>query len=48
MDAMGARLDALRQEFRLERELLRSSMTIWLGSMFVVGLSRLFAALKLS
>ncbi len=48
IDAMGARIDALRQEFRLEQELLRSSMTIRLGSMFVVGLGLLFAALKLT
>ncbi len=48
IDAVGARVDALRQEFRLERELLRSSMTIRLGSMLVVGLSLLFAALKLT
>ncbi len=48
IDAMGARVDALRQEFRLEQELLRSSMTIRLGSMFVVGLGLLFAALKLT
>ena len=46
VDAMGARVDALRQEFRLEQEVLRSSMTIRLGSMLVVGLSLLFAALK--
>ncbi len=48
IDAMGTRLDALRREFRLEQEVLRSSMTIRLGSMFVVGLSLLFAALKLT
>ena len=48
IDAMGARLDALRQEVRMQQELLRSSMTIRLGSMFVVGLSLLFAALKLT
>ena len=46
--AMGARIDALRQEFRLEQELLRSSMTIRLASMLVVGLGLLFAALKLT
>jgi len=48
IDAMGSRLDALRQEVRMQQELLRSSMTIRLGSMFVVGLSLLFAALKLT
>jgi hypothetical protein len=48
IDAMGARVDALRQEIRMQQELLRSSMTIRLGSMFVVGLSLLFAALKLT
>jgi len=48
VDAMGTRLDSLRRELRLEQELLRSSMTIRLGSMFVVGLSLLFAALKLT
>ena len=48
IDAMCARLDALRQEVRMQQELLRSSMTIRLGLMFVVGLSLLFAALKLT
>jgi hypothetical protein len=46
IDAVGSRVDALRQEFRLEYEVLRSSMTMRLGSMIVVGLSLLFAALK--
>ncbi|MCU0758793.1 MAG: hypothetical protein MUF07_06300 [Steroidobacteraceae bacterium] len=48
IDAMGVRVDALRRELRLEQELLRSSMTIRLGSMLVVGLGVLFAALKLT
>ena len=48
IDAMGVRVDALRRELRLEQEVLRSSMTIRLGSMLVVGLSVLFAALKLT
>ena len=48
IDAMGLRVDALGREFRLEQEVLRSSMTIRLGSMLVVGLSVLFAALKLT
>ena len=46
IDAVGVRIDALRRELRLEQELMRSSMTIRLGSMLVVGLSVLFAALK--
>jgi hypothetical protein len=45
---MTAEFAAVRQENRSERELLRSSMTIRLGSMLVVGLSVLFAALKLT
>jgi hypothetical protein len=45
---MTAEFAAVRQENRSERELLRSSMTIRLGSMLVVGLSLLFAALKLT
>ena len=48
IDAMGLRVDALGREFRLEQEVLRSSMTIRLGSMLVVVLSVLFAALKLT
>lgn len=48
IDAIGVRVDALRRELRLEQELLRSSMTIRLGSLQVVGLSVLFAALKLT
>jgi hypothetical protein len=48
IDAMGVRVDALRRELRLEQEVLRSSMTIRLGSMLVVGLGVLFAALKLT
>jgi len=48
IDAVGSRVDALTREFRLERELLRSSMTIRLGSMLVVALGLLFAALKLT
>lgn len=48
IDAVGVRIDALRRELRLEQELMRSSMTIRLGSMLVVGLSLLFAALKLT
>jgi hypothetical protein len=45
---MHAEFAAVRQESRSEVELLRSSMTIRLGSMLVVGLSLLFAALKLT
>jgi hypothetical protein len=45
---MTAEFAAVRQEARSEIELLRSSMTIRLGSMLVVGLSLLFAALKLT
>jgi hypothetical protein len=48
IDALGARIEALRQEGRLELEVIRSSMTIRLGSMLVVCLSLLFAALKLT
>ena len=48
IDAIGVRVDALRRELRLEQELLRSSMTIRLGSLQVVGLSVFFAALKLT
>jgi putative aminopeptidase FrvX len=48
IDALGARVDALRQEGRLELQVIRSSMTIRLGSMLVVCLSLLFAALKLT
>ena len=48
IDAMCVRVDALRRELRLEQEVLRSSMTIRLGSMLVVGLGVLFAALKLT
>lgn len=48
IDAVGVGIDALRRELRLEQELLRSSMTIRLGSMLVVGSSVLFAALKLT
>ncbi len=48
IDAIGVRVDALRRELRLEQELLRSSMTLRLGSLQVVGLSVLFAALKLT
>jgi hypothetical protein len=46
--ALGSRLDALQQEVRLELELLRSSMTVRLGSILAVGLGVLFAALKLT
>ncbi len=45
---MQSEFAAVRQELRSELELLRSSMTIRLGSMLVVGLSLLFAALKLT
>ena len=52
---MGAMRDSLRQEIEANRvllehklELLRSSMTIRLGSMQIVGMGLLFAALKLT
>jgi hypothetical protein len=41
-------IENLRVITKAEMELLRSSMTVRLGSMFVVGLSLLFAALKLT
>ena len=41
-------IDNLRVVMESKLELLRSSMTIRLGSMLVVGLSLLFAALKLT
>lgn len=41
-------IDGLRKESKADMALLRSSMTIRLGSMLVVGLSLLFAALKLT
>jgi hypothetical protein len=45
---LESRLDALHMQFELKLELLSSSMTIRLGSMLLVGLSLLFAALKLT
>lgn len=41
-------IENLRAITKAEMDLLRSSMTIRLGSMFVVGLSLLFVALKLT
>ena len=41
-------IENLRLVTEAKLELLRSSMTIRLGSMLVVGLSLLFAALKLT
>ena len=41
-------IENLRVVTKAEMELLRSSMTIRLGSMLVVGLSLLFTALKLT
>jgi hypothetical protein len=41
-------IENLRVLMEAKLELLRSSMTIGLGSMLVVGLSLLFAALKLT
>lgn len=38
----------IQGKFKSEREPLCSSMTIPLGSMLIVGLSLLFAALKLT
>jgi hypothetical protein len=54
-DSLKQEIDALRQEAKANRvllehklELLRSSMTIRLGSMQIVGMGLLFAALKLT
>jgi hypothetical protein len=48
-------IDGLRNEFRVERNLLRQDMEvmrrgmiIWLGSLQIVGMSLLFAGLKLT
>jgi hypothetical protein len=48
-------IDGLRNEFRIERNLLRQDMevmrrgiVIWLGSLQIVGMSLLFAGLKLT
>ena len=48
-------IEGLRNEFRIERNLLRQDMevmrrgiVIWLGSLQIVGLSLMFAALKLT
>ncbi|HEX4025115.1 MAG TPA: hypothetical protein VHX52_10500 [Steroidobacteraceae bacterium] len=38
----------LRQQTKSDMTLLRSSMMVWLGSIQVVGLGLLFAALKLT
>ena len=47
-------IDGLRNEFRIERNLLRQDMevmrrgiVIWLGSLQIVGMSLMFAGLKL-
>lgn len=47
IDALGMKLEALRREMGFQREVLRSSITMRFGSMLVVGLSILPAALKL-
>ena len=48
-------IDGLRNEFRIERNLLRQDMEvmrrgiiIWLGSLQIVGMSLMFAGLKLT
>jgi hypothetical protein len=41
-------LEQLRQDVRKDMELLRSSMTVRLGSIQVVAAGLLFAALKLT
>ncbi len=41
-------LDVLASGFRKDLELLSTTMTVRLGSMLIVGLSLLFAALKLT
>lgn len=48
-------IEGLRNEFRIERNLLRQDMevmrrgiVIWLGSLQIVGMSLLFAGLKLT
>ena len=41
-------LDVLGSSFRKDLELLSTTMTVRLGSMLIVGLSLLFAALKLT
>ena len=46
--AVKADIEILRVVTKADMALLRSSMTIRLGSMLVVGLSLLFAALKLT
>ena len=43
-----AAVDGLRHELKADMALLQSSMTIRLGSMLVVGMSLLFAGLKLT
>lgn len=46
--AVNADIENLRLSTKADMELLRASMTIRLGSMLVVALSLLFAALKLT
>jgi hypothetical protein len=41
-------IDSLRKEFKADMALLQSTMTIRLGSLQIVGMSLLFAALKLT
>ncbi len=43
-----ADIDGLRKEFKADMALLQSTMTIRLGSLQIVGMSLMFAALKLS
>lgn len=47
IDTLGMKLEALRREMGFQREVLRSSITMRFGSMLVVELSILPAALKL-
>jgi hypothetical protein len=43
-----ADIDGLRKEFKADMALLQSTMTIRLGSLQIVGMSLMFAALKLT
>ena len=43
-----ADIDGLRKEFKADMALLQSTMTIRLGSLQIVGVSLMFAALKLT
>jgi hypothetical protein len=45
---LGQEIASLRDSFEYRMELMRSSMTVRLGSMQMVGLGLLFAALKLT